>query len=117
MIAVIVIMSLFFFLQANKQTQLTSEEISALATCLNESGSKFYGAFWCSHCNNQKALFGEAKELLPYIECSEADGKSQTPICKANNINSYPTWVFADGTQVGGEQSFDSLAERSGCKK
>jgi len=23
----------------------------ALAECLTESGAKFYGAYWCPHCN------------------------------------------------------------------
>lgn len=29
------------------------------AKCLSEKGVKFYGAFWCSHCANQKAMFGK----------------------------------------------------------
>lgn len=33
-------------------------------------GAKFYGAFWCSHCYDQKVQFGaQAAELLPYVEC------------------------------------------------
>src|SRR5690242_11019622 len=33
-------------------------DIRAFAQALSASGTKMYGAFWCSHCNNQKALFG-----------------------------------------------------------
>ena len=58
------------------------------AKCLGEKGLKFYGAFWCPHCQAQKALFGKSKELLPYIECSTADGKGQTEICKQKNVTS-----------------------------
>ncbi len=40
------------------------------ATCIKDSGAKFYGAFWCSHCQEQKAMFGKSSKLLPYVECS-----------------------------------------------
>lgn len=85
------------------------------AQCINDSGAKFYGAFWCPHCQNQKAIFGRSAKLLPYIECSERDGKGQLPICKDAGIEGYPTWVFADGTRQSGELSFDLLASKTGC--
>lgn len=29
-----------------------------------------YGAFWCSHCYDQKQAFGaEAMAAFPYVEC------------------------------------------------
>jgi len=31
-----------------------------LAQCIADSGAKFYGAFWCPHCQNQKQAFGSA---------------------------------------------------------
>jgi thiol-disulfide isomerase/thioredoxin len=40
------------------------------AQCLTDSGAKFYGAFWCPHCQAQKSMFGGAKTLLPYVECA-----------------------------------------------
>jgi hypothetical protein len=27
------------------------------AQCLKDKDAKFYGAFWCPHCQNQKAMF------------------------------------------------------------
>ena len=34
------------------------------------TGARMYGAFWCSHCQEQKLAFGrEAQPDLPYIEC------------------------------------------------
>ena len=94
------------------------------AMCLEEKGAKFYGAFWCSHCQAQKALFGKSKNLLPYIECSTADTKGQTQICKDKNIQSYPTWSFpmASTTSTSteefapGEKTFAQLAEKTGCE-
>ncbi len=87
----------------------------ALAQCLKESGAVFYGAFWCPHCKKQKELFGAAVSALPYIECSTADGNSQTPICAAKGIKSYPTWKFADGSELTGEVALDKLAEKASC--
>jgi glutaredoxin len=68
----------------------------AFAQHLTDSGAKFYGAFWCPHCQAEKALFGSSKKLLPYIECSKAD-HSQTQACIDAKIESYPTWFFKDG--------------------
>lgn len=87
----------------------------AFAQCLTENGAVFYGAFWCPHCQNQKALFGKSKDLLPYVECSTADGKEQLPICEEKNIEGYPTWDFADSTRLTGEISLETLAEKTGC--
>lgn len=86
-----------------------------LAQCLKDSGATFYGAFWCPHCKTQKEDFGSAAKALPYVECSTADGKGQNAVCAAKKIDSYPTWEFKDGTRITGEQTFATLAEKSGC--
>jgi len=39
----------------------------------------------------------------------------QTQACKDANIQSYPTWVFPDGSRKSGEVSFQDLAKMSGC--
>lgn len=86
------------------------------AQCLGTKGATFYGAFWCPHCQNTKALFGSSAEYLPYVECSESDGKTQTPICKEKNINNYPHWTFADGSVIEGEVTLQQLAEKTQCE-
>jgi len=85
------------------------------AQCLSEKGAKFYGAFWCPHCQAQKQMFGRSVEFLPYVECSLPDGKSRTQICIDNGIESYPTWIFADGSRLEGERQLSELAEKTGC--
>lgn len=92
-----------------------SGENLPLAQCLAEKGAIFYGAFWCPHCRSQKTLFGDAASALPYVECSTPDGRGQTPRCTEAGIESYPTWVFADGSRLNGSQSLATLAERAGC--
>ncbi|HEX8591379.1 MAG TPA: hypothetical protein VF696_01335, partial [Candidatus Paceibacterota bacterium] len=62
------------------------------ATCLKDSGATFYGAFWCPHCQEQKRMFGKSAKLLPYVECSEPNGRAQTQVCIDAKVESYPTW-------------------------
>lgn len=84
------------------------------AQCLTNEKVTMYGAWWCPHCAAQKQLFGSSFKNINYVECSEPDGQTQTPACKAAGITSYPTWQFADGTRVEGDQTFDQLAQKSG---
>lgn len=85
------------------------------ASCIAESGAKYYGAFWCPNCKNQEAMFGRSARLLPRIECSTPDGRSQLPVCREAGIEGYPSWDFPDGTRVTGTQSMEALAEATGC--
>ena len=81
-----------------------------LAQCLKDKNVVMYGAAWCGHCQNQKKLFGESFSLVPYVECP--DNIQQ---CLDLRIDGYPTWIWPDGTRLEGEQSLETLAEKSGC--
>jgi thiol-disulfide isomerase/thioredoxin len=85
------------------------------ATCIKESGAVFFGAFWCPHCQEQKALFGKSAKKLPYTECSTLDGKGQLQVCKDAKVESYPTWEFKDGTRKTGVVSFAELSTATQC--
>jgi thiol-disulfide isomerase/thioredoxin len=85
------------------------------ARCLNGKGAVFYGAFWCPHCQNQKALFGKSQKHLNYVECSTPDSRGQTAQCRDKKIEGYPTWEFADGSRESGELSLKRLATKTGC--
>lgn len=100
---------------ASQVEQVASGPNLALAQCIEKSGAVFYGAFWCPHCKAQEARFGDAAPALPYVECSTPDGNDQTFVCKEKGIKSYPTWKFADGSELTGEQTFETLAEKTGC--
>ncbi len=88
----------------------------AFATCLKDKGATFYGAFWCPHCQAEKKLFGSSVKFLPYVECSTPDASSQTKECIDKKIISYPTWIFADGTQLNGEIPLQQLADKTSCQ-
>lgn len=91
-------------------------ELDGFAQCLTEKKAIFYGAFWCPHCQAQKTMFGRSERLLPYVECSTPDGQGRKQTCIDHGVDSYPTWVFADGTRETGEVSLQTLAEKTGCK-
>ncbi|PSC72564.1 thiol-disulfide oxidoreductase LTO1 [Micractinium conductrix] len=87
----------------------------SLAERLREGGARMYGAFWCSHCYDQKQTFGaEAMAAFPYVECyPEGLHKDTKPadVCLAapGGLTGFPTWIMPDGQQLIGEQSFDQL--------
>lgn len=85
------------------------------ATCVKDSGAKFYGAFWCPHCAAQKKAFEGSQKKLPYIECSTPDAKGQVQACNDAGIQSYPTWEFADGRRIEGEMSLEDIAAKTMC--
>eukprot|EP00879_Flechtneria_rotunda_P003457 GHRR01003686.1.p1 GENE.GHRR01003686.1~~GHRR01003686.1.p1 ORF type:complete len:210 (+),score=63.97 GHRR01003686.1:469-1098(+) len=80
----------------------SSEETITLAKRLREAGAKMYGAFWCSHCYDQKQEFGQqAMSDFPYVECFPEGWKKGVKIadaCEAAMVKAFPTWVI--GTQV-----------------
>jgi hypothetical protein len=90
-------------------------KLDGFASCIKDSGALFYGAFWCPHCKNQKAMFGSSAKLLPYIECSTPDGNGQLQVCKDLGIETYPTWKFPDGTILTGEVPLERLGELTSC--
>lgn len=99
----------------SKTTSQPVDKLTQFAQCLKDKKAVFYGAFWCSHCQNQKKLFGVGESSLPYVECSTPDGNGQLEVCTQAKITGYPTWVFADGSTVSGETSFEALAAKTGC--
>lgn len=93
-----------------------SAQLDSFAGCLEEQGAVFYGAFWCPHCRDQKALFGRSASKMPYVECSTPDGKGQLEVCADENITSYPAWEFASGERRSGVLSLEELASETGCE-
>lgn len=62
-------------------TQTSEPRAVKLAKRLKAAGAKMYGAFWCSHCFDQKQDFGkEAMADFPYVECYP-DGFSKVCSC------------------------------------
>ncbi len=85
-------------------------QLQALAIHLADKGVKFYGAYWCPRCQEQKAMFEASAERLPYIECSSGGrGSALTKACAAEKVKSYPTWIIGE-RRLTGLQTPRSLA-------
>ncbi|MGV8150875.1 MAG: peptidylprolyl isomerase [Candidatus Woesearchaeota archaeon] len=106
----------------NKESNVATEENTAVpknlddfAKCITEKGAKFYGAYWCPHCNNQKEMFGDSMQYIEYIECAvEGQPQVQTDDCTLAGITGYPTWII-NGESYPGEQTLANLARLTGC--
>ena len=83
-----------------------------LAQHLTATNAKMYGAYWCSHCAEQKAIFGDAKTLIPYVECDAKGQNPQTALCQQKGITGYPTWEIK-GQMLSGRRSLEELATAS----
>lgn len=96
--------------QPQPKTPVSGANLDAFAQCLADKNITMYGAAWCSHCQNQKKLFGDSFKYVKYVECPD-----NTQLCISKGVNGYPTWITAGGEQLVGEQSLEILAQKSGC--
>jgi uncharacterized membrane protein len=86
----------------------------ALAEHLKKTGAKMYGGWFCSHCYEQKQLFGrEAKASINYIECHAQGKDPQVDLCRKEGIEGFPTWDIG-GKKYPGTQPPEQLAKLSG---
>lgn len=89
-------------------------QLQALAIHLNETGAKFYGAYWCPRCQEQKIEFLSSAKRLPYVECSSGGrGSALTAPCVKADIKSYPTWIIGE-RRLAGLKTPQELARASG---
>jgi uncharacterized membrane protein len=114
-IATIVVMAGAYTLNPAPQASDRQGYAIELARHLTQSGAKFYGAYWCSHCEEQKGMFGSAASLLPYVECDPRGFGAQPDTCKAKNIQGYPTWDI-NGQRRATVLFLSELAELSGFR-
>ncbi|MQM08113.1 hypothetical protein Taro_040965 [Colocasia esculenta] len=102
------------------ETEITTKSTPfaiSLAKHLHSIGARMYGAFWCSHCNEQKQMFGqEAMKIVDYVECfpdGVGKGRKMDKACVDVRIEGFPTWVIKDQV-LSGEQELSDLAQASG---
>lgn len=91
-------------------TSKSSPRALALAEKLEKAGAKMYGAYWCSHCYNQKQEFGREAfyQHIQYLECDKEGDDSKYPMCRARKVPGYPTWEI-NGELYPGEKTLTEL--------
>jgi hypothetical protein len=92
-----------------------NDELDSFTQCLVDNEIKMYGMFWCSHCTDQKKLFGDSFEKYKqdlYVECSD-----QEAYCVEKGIENTPTWIrSSDNEKLVGLRSLDELAVFGNCE-
>jgi hypothetical protein len=96
-------------------TEAAAVTLAGFGRCLKSNGATFYGAAWCGHCRAQRETLGDAMEYVRYVECSVDREDGPARACRTADVDSYPTWTFADGSRAGGAQSLAALAAKTGC--
>lgn len=101
---------------APKIDTVSSPQALRIANKLKSKDSTMYGAYWCTHCFNQKELLGQqAMAKVKYVECSNRGVDNQVDLCKAANVPGFPTWEI-DGKLYPGEQTLEELEEIVGLE-
>ena len=94
-------------------TKSSSQKIN-FAKFLSENKIYMYSAYWCSHCYDQKQLFGkEAVKELTIIECARDGKDSQTGLCVEKEIKGFPSWEI-NGEIYSGVKDLNDLAILTG---
>ena len=84
--------------------------LDPFAQCLAAKNVTMYGAYSCSHCQNQKAMFGEAFDKVTYVDCDQ-----QRQTCLDAGVRGFPTRIDAQGNTYPGTQPLSKLAEIGTC--
>lgn len=97
---------------------VSPSRLANFAKYLTEKGVVMYGAYWCSHCQNQKKVFGDAFQYITYVECTQEPKR-----CLAAGVKGYPTWTIpknatpsaekpeAEVMKIEGEITLDNLIQ------
>ena len=114
--AILLLVAFVFCLPTACADSKSVTPVERFAQCLTEKKAVMYGAFWCTHCDDQKKLFGDAWKHVTYVECAVKGTRQRTEECTRLNIVRTPTWIFANGERKEGMLTFEELSRRTGCK-
>jgi len=112
-VVIIVVLAAVFFVWHYRR----AHKYDAFAQCLAQKQLKMYGAYWCPHCQEQKAEFSAAFDYVPYVECGIPGNPrgGETQECKDAGIKRFPTWKFSDADVEEKVFSLYELSQKSGC--
>jgi len=92
-------------------TATSSERSLKIGEDLKSLDAKMFGAYWCSHCYEQKQRLGkEAYANVQYFECSKEGLNSKLDMCKEKKVPGYPTWEI-NGKLFPGDMYLDELED------
>jgi hypothetical protein len=104
-----VLSSIFLLWCSNpKQDDTIIKDINQIAQCLWQKWVKMYWTETCSHCIDQKELFGDSFKYINYIDCAK-----DTNACA--KLQWTPTREFSGWELLEGKQTISTLAEKAWC--
>ena len=83
------------------------------AQCLTSKRATMFGAAWCLHCREQKAVFGDSFKYINYVECPQ-----NTQSCIDKGVQVFPTWLIGTSTKLEGfveNKTMKELSEAAEC--
>jgi|SRR5579859_1800363 len=92
-----------------------NHKYDSFAQCLASKQAKMYGLYWCPHCIDQKAMFGDSFHYVPYVECAIRGSKELATECKVAGVHLFPSWQFGMDPPKEGVLSLQTLSEKTGC--
>jgi hypothetical protein len=95
--------------------QPQSEKMDTFAKCLTKKNAVMYGSFLCSHCDDQRKLFGDSFKYIHYVEYSQNGLPQDVNACKFAQVRFTPTWILANGERLVGIQQLKQLSDKTGC--
>jgi len=90
---------------------IPSGKYDTFAQCLASKNLTMYGSIYCTHCQAEKARFGDSFQYVPYVECTENPN-----LCTEKGVEVVPTWIDQNGVKYKGEQGLEKLSTISGCE-
>ncbi len=95
---------------------VSAENLVELASALEAAGAQFFGASWSQATADQRALFEDGGQSLPFTEVTNADRTLNDAVAGPNNITDpeVPVWIFDDDTRLEGVQTPEALAAQIG---
>ncbi len=111
-VVLIFITIVFAVLELQNKKEITSVNYDDFAKCLTEKNAVMYGAEWCSHCKEQKTVFGDSFKYVNYVECPD-----NIKLCLEKGILGYPTWIIGTSTKIEGfdENTMQELSRATSC--
>ena len=111
--AILLSVVIIIFAIANGNKNKIPGFYDTFAQCLTDKGAVMYGAQWCAHCKEQKAVLGDSFRLIKYVECPD-----DTQLCIDRGIQGYPTWLIGTSTKIEGfdkNKTMQELSDATGC--
>lgn len=111
-IAIILSIGIIIFAVINNSNKII-KNYDKFAQCLTDKGAVMYGAEWCAHCKEQKAVLGNSFRLINYAGCPD-----NTQFCIDKGIQGYPTWLIGTSTKLEGfdkNKTMQELSDATGC--